>query len=150
MNLSSNLKTFRFKVDGTNYTGAAGTSDLTSEALDTAGFEGVRIVLGFGAIVAGAVTSVKAQQCDTSGGTYADLEGTSISVADDDDNQCVVIDIYRPRERYIKIVTDRGTQNATVDFGVAVFYGARIGPVTEDTATVVARELHRSPAEGTA
>lgn len=149
-NLNSCVKLMRVKVDGTNYTGSANTTDLTSEAIDTADFDGVRVIVGFGTITAGAVTSVKAQQCDTSGGTYADLEGTSITVADDDDNQCAVIDIKKPRERFIKIVTDRGTQNAVVDFIVAEMYGPRELPVTHDTATVISAETHASPAEGTA
>jgi hypothetical protein len=153
MNQSNGVKTIRLKVDGTNWTGAAGATDLTSEFVDTAGFEGVRLICGFGAIVAGAATSVNAQQCDTSGGTYADLAGTKITVADDDDNQITVIDIFRPRERYIKHLAKRATQNATIDFLVAELYGAggaRKEPVTQDAAVVVAQEVHVSPAEGTA
>lgn len=150
MNLSQKIKTIRVKPDGTNYNAAAGSSDATSEYIDTAGFEGIRLVVGLGAIVANAVTAVRVQQCDTSGGSYADLEGSSVTVADDDDYQCVVIDIFRPRERYLKVVTDRATQNATVDFILAELYGARVEPTTDDTATVISREVHRSPAEGTA
>lgn len=150
MNLANNVKSLRLKVDGTNYTGAAGTTDLTSEAVDTAGFEGCRFIVGLGAITASAVTSVKVQQCDTSGGTYADLEGSSVTIADDDDNQIAIIDIFRPRERYLKFVTDRGTANAVVDFLLADLYSPRVGAVTQDTTTVVSTEVHVSPAEGTA
>ena len=149
-NTSRSEKALRIKCDGTNYTGAAGTTDLTSEAIDTQGFENVKIYIGFGAITAGAVTSVKVQQCDTSGGTYADLEGTSITVADDDDNQMTLHEIVRPRERFLKTVIDRGTQNAVVDFEVVVLTNARKQPSTDDSATVVSREVHASPAEGTA
>lgn len=148
--ISKDIKTLRLKVDGTNYTGSAGTSDLTSEAIDTQGYEGVRIIEGFGALTSGAVTSIKAQQCDTSGGTYADLAGTAITVADDDDNQVAILDIYQPGERYIKIVTDRGTQNAVVDFLLAELYGPKEAPVTQDSTLVIAQEIHVSPAEGTA
>lgn len=150
--LSPAVKTIRLKVDGTNFEVAAGTTDLTSEAVDMAGFEGVRFICGFGAITAGAATSVKAQQSSDDGASdaYADLEGTAITVADDDDNQVTIIDVFRPRERYLKHVVDRGTQNAVVDFLIAELYGARQEPTTDDTATVVAREVHLSPAEGTA
>lgn len=131
---------------------AAGTTDQTSSAIDTAGFEGVKIYTLFGAITGSAVTSVKIQQSsdDGSADAYADVEGTSVTVADDDDNQVVVHDIYRPRERYLKVVVDRGTQNAVIDGIVAVLYGADKMPTTDDTSTVVARETHVSPAEGTA
>lgn len=147
---SKAIKTIRLKVDGTNYTGAAGTSDLTSEAVDMAGFEAARFTCGFGAITSGAVTSTKVQQCDTSGGSYADLAGTAQTVADDDDNQIVITEIVKPRERYLKHVVDRGTQNAVIDFLIVELFGAKKLPVADDSATVIAREVHVSPAEGTA
>lgn len=150
MNLSKAVKTIRVKVDGTNYTGSAGTSDLTSEYVDTQGFDGARFIVGFGTITSSAVTSTKVQQCDASGGTYADLEGTAQTVADDDDNQIVITDIFRPRERYLKHVIDRGTANAVVDFLICELYGPMKEPVASDTTTVVGTEVHVSPAEGTA
>ena len=128
---------------------AAGTSDQLSSALDMQGFDGVMFLTSFGTITAGAVTSVEVHQCDTSGGSYAALAGSSIAVADDDDNQVVVHDIYRPRERYLKVNIDRGTQYAVIDGVVAIQYGARLQPATNDSATVVSREVHASPAEGT-
>lgn len=147
MNSASNEKVIRV-----SNAVSAGTTDVTSSVIDTLGFDGVKIYTSFGAITSGAVTSVKVQQSsdDGSADSYADLEGTSITVADDDDNQVVVHDIYRPRERYMKCIVDRGTQNAVVDGIVAVLYGARKQPVTNDSATVVSRETHASPAEGTA
>lgn len=151
LNLSSGVKTLRVRPDGSGYTVAAGTSDVTSDVVDTAGYEGVRFIIGFGTITSGAVTSVKAQQGAASNGSdLADLEGTSITVADDDDNQIAVIDIRNPRERYVAAKVDRGTQNAVIDFVIAELYGARKMPVTEDSAIVIATEIHGSPAEGTA
>lgn len=131
---------------------AAGTTDQTSSAIDTLGFDGVKIYTVFGTITSGAVTSVKLQSSsdDAVADAYADLTGTSITVADDDDNQVTVHDIYRPAERYIKVVIDRGTQNAVIDGVIAVLYGARVMPTTNDASTVVSREVYASPAEGTA
>lgn len=131
---------------------AAGTTAQTSSAIDTSGFDGVKIYSSFGAITATAVTSVKVQQSSDDGvaDTYADLLGTSVNVAADDDNQVVVHDIYRPRERYLKVVISRATADAVIDGVVAVLYDQRTAPTTDDAATVVARETHTSPAEGTA
>ncbi len=147
MNSANGEKTIRV-MNGV----VAGTSAQTSSAIDTAGFDGVKIYSLFGAITSGAATSVKVQQSsdDASADAYADLLGTSVTVADDDDNQVVVHDIYRPRERYLKVVISRATQNAVIDGVVAVLYNASKEPTTDDTATVVARETHVSPAEGTA
>lgn len=151
MQLTNLMKTIRIKPDASGYTVAAGTTDtLLSDVIDTAGYEGVRIVVGFGTITSTAVTSIKVRQCDTSGGTYADLEGSSITVADDDDNQIAVIDVYRPRERYLKTSISRATANAVIDFAIVEFYGSRVVPAANTDATVISTELHASPAEGTA
>lgn len=150
MQLSNQITTKRVKPDDSTYAVAAGTGDLTSSAIDTSGYEGVRILIGFGEITAGAVTSVKVQQAPTSGGSYADLEGSSITVADDGDNKIVVIDIHKPKEPFLKTIIDRGTQNAVVDFMVVELYCPRALPAVVADATVISTEKHVSPAEGTA
>ena len=128
---------------------AAGTSPIDTDIVDTAGYEGVVFAISLGAIVSGAATSAKAQQ-NTANSTsgMADLAGTAITIADTNDNNVVLVDVYRPRERYVRCLIDRATQNATVDGVVAFLYGAKKKPVTQD-ATISA-ELNVSPAEGTA
>jgi len=128
---------------------AAGTSLVTSAAVDMANFEGCKFYVPIGTVVSGAATSVKLQGSDDNS-TYADIEGSAVTVADDDDNKVVVIDIFRPRTRYLKALVVRATENATVDGIIAVRYGARVYPTTDDASTVITRELHQSPAAGTA
>ena len=128
---------------------AAGTSDQNSSSVDMTGYGSVQFVTLFGAIVSGAVTSVKTQT-SSDGSTFNDLLGTAITVADDNDNQAVIHDIGNPRERYLRVVVDRGTQNATIDGYIALQYAANIEPVTYDASTVVGSEFHHAPAEGTA
>jgi hypothetical protein len=130
---------------------AAGTTAVTSAAIDMKGFDSCTFIVAFGTITTDGVQSVKAQQSsDNDADTYADLLGTSITVADDDDNQLVVLDIDKPRERYLKCVVSRATQNAVVDGIFAIQYNAQVQPVTHDVATVVGSEFHHAPAEGTA
>lgn len=130
----------------------AGTSDQTSSAIDTAGYDGVKIVTALGAITAGAVTSVKLQQSsdDGSADDYSDILGSGQSFADTDDNKVAVHDVFRPQKRYLKVVVDRGTQNAVIDSIVATLYAARKLPTTDDSTTVVGRKVLVSTAEGTA
>lgn len=128
--------------------GAAGTSAINGATLDMSGFEEVSVFVQFGPIVSGAVTSIKWQEGDASDlSDAADVEGTSQTVADDDDNTVFRINVIKPRSRYGRVVVSRATQNATCS---AMYYqaGARTLPVT-DGATV-AGETHVSPAEGTA
>lgn len=131
---------------------AAGQTTQQSDAVDMANFEGVVFLTLFGAITGGGVQSVKIQQSATAGlaGTETDLEGTGITVADDDDNQIVVHDIYRPTKRYVNAAVLRATQDSVIDGIIAIQYGASVIPTTNDATTVVSRETHVSPAEGTA
>ena len=68
--------------------GAAGTTDINGTELDMAGWEGVLVIVRFGSITTGAVTSIKMQQ-DTATGmaAAADLEGTGQTIADSDDDK---------------------------------------------------------------
>lgn len=142
--ISNQIKTTRV-----NNAAAAATTDINTSSVDMAGYEGVRFTVLFGAIVAGAVTSIKAQQ-SADDSTFNDLAGSAITVADDDDNQAFVIDVWRPVDRYVRVVVDRGTQNATVDGVIAEQYGPRVLAPTNDATTVGGQEVHASPAEGTA
>ncbi len=130
--------------------GAAGTTDINGAELDMSGYEGVMAIVTFGAITAGAVTSIKMQQ-DTATGmsSAADLAGTAQTVADSDDDKVFIINLHRPRERFVRLVVDRGTQNAVVASATYVQYGASTVPTTQGTG-VAGSESHVSPAEGTA
>lgn len=129
---------------------AAGTSDVNGSVIDMEGYEGVMFIVAFGTITSGAVTSIKVQQGSQSNlSDAADLEGTSVSVADTAFNKLAIVDVYRPRERYVRVVVDRGTQNAVIDGGIAIQYGPRELPVTQGD-TVEGCEVHASPDEGAA
>lgn len=134
----------------TTTAGAAGTTDINGSAIDMSGWEGVLFIISFGAIVSGAVTSIKAQQDTASGmGSAADLLGTAQTIADTDDDKTFYIDIKNPRERYVRAVVDRGTQNATVGNITAIQYGPRTAPVAAH-GTSVSGESFVGVAEGTA
>jgi hypothetical protein len=130
---------------------AAGTGTITSDAVNMASAEGVAVIVAMGAVTSGAATSVKLQQSSDDGGTdaYSDLEGTSITIADTDDNKMLVLDLVKPTKQYIKAVVSRATANSAVDGIFAVKYGKRLQPVTQGS-TVATTETHISPAEGTA
>lgn len=139
----------KISLPTTTTEGASGTADITSDVVDMSGYEGCLFIVPVGAVAASAVTTIKVQQCDTSGGSYADLEGTAVSIADDEDNTCKYVDVKLPRERYLKVVVERdGTNAATIGAIVALQYGARSRSVSH--AADVAGEQHSSAAEGTA
>lgn len=132
---------------------AAGATAITdASGVDMAGFDSVCFIFEFGAIVAGAETGVKAQSSSDDGSTdtYADIAGTSVTVADDQDNKIAILDIHRPPERYVKPYVSRATQNATLEGITAILYNGNASPVTQGTTVMSASELHWSPAVGTA
>lgn len=134
-------------VDVLDY--ASGTADRNGATIDTQGFEGVAFIVKFATIASSAVTSIKAQSGDASNmSDAADLEGTAQSIADDDDNQVFVIDVKRPKERYVRLVVDKDGTNACAESAVAILYGAQTKPTTKDSD--VNGESFVSPAEGTA
>jgi len=116
--------------------GAAGATDITGTTIDTQGFDSVLFVVQVGAVVSGAVTSVKVQHDDASGmGTVADVAGTSQTIADDSDEGVVYIDLAKRRKRYVRLYVDRATQNATVS-AIAILYNATDAPTTHGTAVI--------------
>ena len=131
---------------------AAGTSDQNSSSVDMQNHESVTFIALLGTLSASQVTQMKAQQSsdDGSSDAFTDLLGTQTTVmVDTDDNKCIVLEIVRPRERYVRVVLERGTGNAVIDGIIAIRSGPLKKPTTHGT-TVQATETHVSPAEGTA
>ena len=130
---------------------AAGTTDQDSDILDMQGYEGVMFIAMFGTLTATQVTAITAQQNTADSGTgMTDLEGTSVGPLDDaDSDKCLVLDVYRPQERYVRCHVDRATANAVIDGIIAIQYNAHSKPVAQGS-TISASEAHQSPDEGTA
>lgn len=131
---------------------AAGTTAQNGTTLDMSGWDGVLFVASLGTLTATQVTSLKAQQGNAANLSDAqDLANTLTGpMADGDSNKCLVLDVYRPTDRYVRCVVGRGTANAVIDGVIAIQYRGRKAPVTQDTTTIAANEQHVSPAEGTA
>jgi len=138
--LSENVKITKIKAYQ-----AANTTTITSDEVDMEGFEGVIFIADGG--TAAANTGIKGRQDTATGmGTADDLEGTSnLSDATQTD---MVLDIFRPQERFLDCQVLRGT-STTIEAVWAIQYGAKKAPVDNET-TAQAYELHVSPDEGTA
>jgi hypothetical protein len=144
MNLS---KQHQFQIAITPTNGAAGTTDINGTTADCQNAKGVGMFVQMGAITGTAITSIKAQGSND-GSSWSDLEGTAQTIADTDDDKLFYIDIYRPKNRYNRVVVDRGTANAVVAAAWYEFYELREKNPTHGTG--VLGELHVSPAAGTA
>jgi hypothetical protein len=130
---------------------AVGTTTVNSSVIDMSDYDGVVFIGQFGTITDG-TPALKAQGGAASDGSdAADLAGTACTPALTDDNKAVVLDIYRPTQRYIRAAIVRGgATGAVIDSVVAIRYAARTKPTTNDATTVAITEAWVSPAPGTA
>lgn len=131
---------------------AAGTTSQNSSSVDCSDCESVTFIAAFGTITTGAVTSIKVQGSDDDGSSddFTDLAGTSVAVADDQDNKVAIVTITRPRKKFNRLVVVRGTQNAVIDGVIAIKTNPRKTPVTQPSTVIATSKTVVSPAEGTA
>lgn len=129
---------------------AASTSDtLSSDIVDTAGYDGVTFLFTLGDVANTAALTFRLQQ-NTANSTsgMATLVG-AISVtagASDYDNKVIVMEVYRPQERYLRAQIVRATANAAVDSVTAILWKGRNAPITQNS-DVVQTDFRASPAE---
>ena len=154
--LAYNAKISHVTVDGTNYTLAAGTSDVNSGVVDLAGYEGVTWIVLLSTMAASSTVDVKVQQGAASNlSDAADLAGTAFTQAGaSDDDEIIVIEVKDPQERYQRLAFTRGDGgNSTINGVLAILWGAQKVPITQDVTAgqhVAQPEVHIGPAEGTA
>jgi hypothetical protein len=134
--------------------GAAAATDLpAATVLDLAdyGADRVLIIVTFGAITAGATTSIKAQLDNVLAfnDDVVDIAGSAQTVAADQDNTTFLIDVINPTRRFLRLFVARATQTSAVGAAYYLVYGCRNKPITQ-VAPVHAPEIHRNKAEGTA
>ena len=122
---------------------ATGTTTIDGAALDMAGYEGALFIVRLGSPATN--NNLRVRQCDTSGGTYADLQGTLVGNHATDNP--LVVDVFRPREQFLKYQVTRGT-TSTIDIVTIVQYGSSSRPVSQPSGTQI--ESWNEPPEGTA
>lgn len=131
---------------------AAGMATNEGDSVDMEGFKSVTFIALIGDIAGGGAVTFKAQQSSDDGiaDGFSDLLGTAIAYTDADDNKAAILEIVNPLKRYVRPVLITGGGNGAIDGVLAIQTGPNTEPVTHDAITVLAAELHASPAEGTA
>ena len=130
---------------------AASNTDGNSDRIDMQGYEGVMFVCPITDSVATGVAVLKVEQntADSDSGMAA-LTGASATVTsaqnDDVNDTLLVVDVYRPTERYVQAVRTSATANIAFGSVIAILYGARELPQAEH-ATIADAAVVASPAE---
>lgn len=130
---------------------AAGQTTQVTAGVKMDDCEGVCFLAVMGAITANGVQSIKLQQSDDDGSAdnYSDIEGSSVTIGDGDDNKVVPIEIYRPTKLWVRASIQRATQDSVINSVVALKYGLKKAPHAAHSTALAGKTL-AGPAEGTA
>ena len=136
------------KVDQLILPGAiVNSGSWTSQAIDMTGAHEALVTFNLGALDA-AITALKLQECDTSGGSYTDISGADYSAtgnvlptASDDNKIWAWYVSYRGgRKAFLKIVATIGT-GSTGGYATATVVHGRIEQAPYDATTAGAAQL---------
>ena len=132
--------------------GAGSSIDDESDVVDTQGYEGVVFMTKITDSVEDGVAKLIAEQAATdSAGAMAALAGATATrtcvVTDDLNGLLLIVDVFRPRERYV--MARRTSATANIAFGdvVAILYGKKGKLPVTDHASVGHKVAVASPAE---
>jgi hypothetical protein len=132
---------------------AAGSSiDDNSDIIDMAGFEGALFFVPVTDSVATGVATLTIEQNIANSGTgMAALSGAvataTCATNDDLNNKVLVVDVYRPKERYLQAVLTSATANIAFGNTIVLLYNKKgLLPISTD-ASVLASAVVASPNE---
>lgn len=128
---------------------AAGVIAQNSSVIDMQGFAGVVFVAAITGALITSVVTLKAQEDIVNPMTAAkDLSGasTSYTAATAYSGKALVVDVYRPKKRYLRCVVTPTVTNAGIGAVFAIQYQAGAIPAKIDPS-VLASALAVSPAE---
>jgi hypothetical protein len=129
-------------------TGSTGASNYP--AIDMLGYEGIAFVPLISGTPSTLGSSVSVQEATSSAmGDAADLLGTSVALSSGIAGGFAGVEIYRPRERYVRLVH---TKTSTADIFLSVvnlLHRPLLAPVTQSTAQNHGVEFFNGPSSGT-
>ncbi len=122
------------KVERIATPAASAQATVTTDVVDTQGFDSVVLTALLGTIAATGTVVATAQQGDESNGSdMASLSGATASADASDDNKLLSIELYRPTKRYVRLSIARGTANSAVDGAIAILRDPQDMPVTRSS-----------------
>lgn len=130
---------------------AAGSSiDNNSDRVDMQDFDGAVFVAGITDSVNTGVATLTIEQntadSDTGMAALSGAVATLTSASNDDLNaKALIVDIYKPRERYLQAVRTSATANIAYGEVYVILYRGRKSPITQDSDSEVTAVV--SPAE---
>jgi hypothetical protein len=131
---------------------AAGVTNITdATVVDMANQEGVIFIIPLGAVVDGTAAAVQIHGSDLPSSAFGLMKDDAgndctYTIKNDDDNKVILIEVYRPRNRYVRPIINRATENVTVDGVIALTFQNRSEPISATPpATIATRSRFISP-----
>jgi len=130
---------------------AANNTDSNSDRIDTSGYDGVIFICPIEDSVALGVATLTVEQntadSDTGMAALSGAAATETSVENDDlNNKLLIVNVYRPLERYVQAVRTSATQNIAFGTLIAILYSGKKLPVSAHS-TILDLVNVASPAE---
>jgi len=130
---------------------AADDTDSNSDRLDMAGWDGVVFICPITDSANTGVATLTVEQniidSDTGMAALAGAVATATDAGGDDLNdQLLIVEVHKPRERYVQAVRTSATANIAFGNLIAIRYTGRKSPITAHS-TVLQQSLAVSPAE---
>lgn len=137
MNLSKDIK-----ITVVEAAAAAAQTELVTDVLDMSGYEGVMFIALLGDVTTTSVLTLtvkgnSANSVSTPTPVTQKATDAFTAGASDADSKVLLVDVYKPALRYVFGSLTRTTADAIVGGIIAIQYGARSKPTTQD-ATVIA------------
>jgi hypothetical protein len=136
--------------------GVVAATNITGTAIDTRGYDCCSFIASFGAITAGAATSISVLQSDDNGvlDDFTVIANSATTILDTDDNTAAFISIFKPQKRWLRLDCARATQNSEVSAVAllsragteAVVHGASV-KASSATASANGQKFMRTPTE---
>lgn len=124
---------------------AAAQTLLTTDVVDMQGFDSVVFIVLLGDVTdtsALALTAYTNDTNDTNSPTELALPVSFTAGASDADNKLLILELHKPRDRYVYATLARGTANAVVNGILAVLTNARERPVAQDAVVIASRFIN--------
>lgn len=120
---------------------SAATSTLTTDVVDTQGFDSIAFIAYIGDATSGATITLTGKTntaSSTSSPTPVTLADTVAYTAgaSDADDKVMILDLHKPRDRYVFATLTRADQNVVLNGIIAVLYNAHQLPVTQHASVI--------------
>ena len=128
----------------------AAQTELVSDVVDMQGYDSIAFIVKLGDVSDTCVLTMTgktntANHVSSPTPTTLATTATFTAGATDADDKLMMLDLHKPRDRYVFLSLTRTTANAVVDGVFAVLYNAHEMPVSQD-ATLIASAFVNDPA----